>query len=68
MRYIIKKNGNIVGTVNALEDLKNLVGFTKQHYYHTQVNNKMTYKKDDYEVVDVVDLFYKLNPYYLKQN
>jgi len=67
MRYIIKKNGSIVGTIGSLEDLKETVGFTKQHYYHTQVNNKMTYRKDTYEVVDVVELFYRLNPNYLSQ-
>lgn len=68
MRYIIKKNGNIIGTVNALEELKTAIGFTKQHYYHTQVNGKMTYKYNKYEIIDVVELFYKLNPNYLSNN
>jgi hypothetical protein len=68
MRYIVKKNENIVGTINSLQELKALVGFTRQHWYHQEVDGKMTYKSDKYEVVDVVELFYKLNPNYLSNN
>jgi hypothetical protein len=65
MRYIVKKNGSIVGTIGSLYDLKELVEFSRQHWYHQEVDGKMTYKRDNYEVVDVVDLFYKLCPNYL---
>lgn len=66
MRYIVKKNGEIVGTINSLQELTQIVGFTRQHWYKQQVDGKMRYKRNDYSVTDVVELFYLLNPNYLK--
>lgn len=66
MRYIIKKNQRIIAQLETLTQLKEKVGFTRQHFYQTQVDGKMKYKGELYEVIDVVELFYKLNPYYIK--
>lgn len=67
MRYIIKRNGKYLMQIESINSISRNLPFTKQHYYKRQIDGKMTYKGDTYELIDVVTTFHNLHPNYFEK-
>ena len=57
MRYSITKGNKEIGQATTIAIACEVIGCTTQHFYKTQVDGIVNYKKETYKVLDKVTQF-----------
>ena len=54
-RFIIKLNDAVVGEASTIEGIASVIGCTRVHIYQSIKDNYVTYKKNNYQIIDKLD-------------